>query len=40
VFNRPPDWALTGVATAMIVTVFASAFFMFKRMDKYFADVI
>jgi lipopolysaccharide transport system permease protein len=40
VFNRPPDWALTGVASAMIVAVFASAFFMFKRMDKYFADVI
>jgi homopolymeric O-antigen transport system permease protein len=40
VFNRPPDWALTGVAAAMIVAVFASAFYMFKRMDKYFADVI
>jgi hypothetical protein len=28
------------VAGAIIVVVFGSAFFMFKRMDKYFADVI
>ena len=40
VFNRPPDWTLTFVAAAIIVVVFASAFVMFKRMDKYFADVI
>jgi len=40
VFNRSPDWVLTSVAAAIIVAVFASAFFAFKRMDKYFADVI
>jgi homopolymeric O-antigen transport system permease protein len=40
VFNRAPDWPLTAIAAAMIAVVFASAFFMFKRMDKYFADVI
>jgi lipopolysaccharide transport system permease protein len=40
VFNRAPDWPLTAVAAAIIAAVFASAFIMFKRMDKYFADVI
>ena len=40
VFNQPPDWTLTFVAASIIVVVFASAFVMFKRMDKYFADVI
>ena len=40
VFDRPPDWALTTIATAIIGAVFASSFLMFKRMDKYFADVI
>jgi lipopolysaccharide transport system permease protein len=40
VFNRAPDWPLTAIAAAIIAVVFSSAFFMFKRMDKYFADVI
>ena len=40
VFNRAPDWSLTAVAAAIIGVVFASAFVLFKRMDKYFADVI
>ncbi len=40
VFNRPPDWQLTGISAVMIVAVFAIAFVTFKRMDKYFADVI
>jgi lipopolysaccharide transport system permease protein len=40
VFNRAPDWPLTAVAAAIIAAVFVSAFIMFKRMDKYFADVI
>jgi lipopolysaccharide transport system permease protein len=40
VFNREPDWSLTAIAAAIIAVVFSSAFFMFKRMDKYFADVI
>jgi lipopolysaccharide transport system permease protein len=40
VFNRAPDWPLTAVATVIIVTIFAAACVMFKRMDKYFADVI
>jgi lipopolysaccharide transport system permease protein len=40
VFNRAPDWSITAVATTIILAVFASACVMFKRMDKYFADVI
>lgn len=40
VFNRAPDWGLTAMATATILVVLVAAFFMFKRMDKYFADVI
>jgi lipopolysaccharide transport system permease protein len=40
VFGRAPDWQLTAISAATILVVFAIAFFMFKRMDKYFADVI
>jgi len=40
VFNRAPDVPLTAVATAFTVGLFAVAFVTFKRMDKYFADVI
>jgi len=40
VFGRAPDWPLTGVSAGMTLALFAAAFFMFKRMDKYFADVI
>jgi lipopolysaccharide transport system permease protein len=40
VFNRAPDWTITAVSTAIILAVFVSACVMFKRMDKYFADVI
>jgi homopolymeric O-antigen transport system permease protein len=40
VFNRAPDWPLTAVAAVVIVTLFAAATVLFKRMDKFFADVI
>jgi lipopolysaccharide transport system permease protein len=40
VFGRAPDWQLTAISAAMILGVFVVAFVMFKRMDKYFADVI
>jgi lipopolysaccharide transport system permease protein len=40
VFGRAPDWALVGVSAAIIVSLFVAAFVSFKRMDKYFADVI
>ena len=40
VFGRAPDWTLTAVSAAMTLVLFVVAFGMFKRMDKYFADVI
>jgi homopolymeric O-antigen transport system permease protein len=40
VFNRPPDFSLTLLSTVLIAGLFAASFAAFKRMDKYFADVI
>ena len=40
VFGRPPDWTLVATSAAIIAVMFVGAFVMFKRMDRYFADVI
>jgi len=40
VFGRPPDWTLTAVSASITLALLVAAFVMFKRMDKYFADVI
>jgi lipopolysaccharide transport system permease protein len=40
VFGREPDWAVVGVSAALSVFVFVLAITLFKRTDKYFADVI
>lgn len=40
VFNRPPDWALVGLAAVIIVVLLVSSFALFKALDRYFADVI
>jgi ABC-type polysaccharide/polyol phosphate export permease len=40
VFGRAPDWTLTAISASMTLVLLAGAFVMFKRMDKYFADVI
>jgi len=40
VYGREPDWALLGVSAALSATVLVGAFVLFKRLDKYFADVI
>jgi lipopolysaccharide transport system permease protein len=40
VFGRAPDWTLVGVSAAITLVLFVAAFISFKRMDKYFADVI
>ena len=40
VFGRAPDWTLTAISASMAVAIFGGAFVMYKRMDKYFADVI
>ena len=40
VYGREPDWALLGVSAALSAAVLVGAFVLFKRLDKYFADVI
>jgi len=40
VFGRAPDWRLVGVSATVTVVLFMAAWVLFKRMDKYFADVI
>ena len=40
VFGRAPDWALVGTSAAITLMLFAAAFVAFKKMDRYFADVI
>ena len=40
VFDRSPDWTVVGVSAALIVTLFVLSLVLFKRTDKYFADVI
>ena len=40
VFGREPDWYVVGISAALSMTVFACALLLFKRTDKYFADVI
>jgi lipopolysaccharide transport system permease protein len=40
VFDRAPDLPLTAISGAITLALFAGAFYAFKRMDKYFADVI
>lgn len=40
VFGREPDWTVVGISAVLILTVFTGAVLLFKRTDKYFADVI
>ena len=40
IFDRAPNWNVVLVSAAITVVLFVSAFVMFKKMDKYFADVI
>lgn len=40
VFGRAPDWPLVGVAATITMALLIVALALFKRMDKYFADVI
>jgi lipopolysaccharide transport system permease protein len=40
VFGRAPDWTLAGSSGALTLAILVAAFVTFKRMDKYFADVI
>ena len=40
VFGREPDWRVVGISVALILAVFIGSLTLFKRTDKYFADVI
>ncbi len=40
VFGRAPEWPLVATSAAMSVGLLVVALVAFKRMDKYFADVI
>jgi lipopolysaccharide transport system permease protein len=40
VFGRAPEWDVVGISAALIVGVFVAALVLFKKTDKYFADVI
>jgi lipopolysaccharide transport system permease protein len=39
-FDREPEWAVVGVSAAIIVSLFVVSVVLFKKADKYFADVI
>ena len=39
-FDREPEWFVVGISAALIVTLFVVALIVFKKTDKYFADVI
>jgi lipopolysaccharide transport system permease protein len=39
-FGREPEWPVVGVSAAMIAGLFAASVVVFKKADKYFADVI
>ena len=40
VFGREPEWGVVGISAALISIIFVIGVVLFKRTDKYFADVI
>ena len=40
VYGREPEWQLLWLSAALTLMTLAGAFVLFKRLDKYFADVI
>jgi homopolymeric O-antigen transport system permease protein len=40
VYGRAPDWSLLGLSAMLTAVMLIGAFALFKRLDKYFADVI
>ena len=40
IFNRAPEWGVVGVSAALILTLLTASAILFKKTDKYFADVI
>ena len=40
VFGREPDWQVVAMSTTLITAILVTGIMLFKRTDKYFADVI
>jgi len=40
VFNRAPEWDVVGISAALILGLLLCSAILFKKSDKYFADVI
>jgi lipopolysaccharide transport system permease protein len=40
VYGREPDWQLFGLSASLAIGTFVVAFVLFKKIDRYFADVI
>jgi lipopolysaccharide transport system permease protein len=40
VFGREPNWGVVGVSALLIAVIFTTGVVLFKKTDKYFADVI
>lgn len=40
VFGRAPEWNVVAISASIIVALFLSSLLLFKKTDKYFADVI
>jgi lipopolysaccharide transport system permease protein len=40
VFGSEPEWSVVGMSAAMITAIFVIGVVLFKKTDKYFADVI
>jgi len=40
VYGRAPDWGLLALSASLTLASCVGAFILFKRLDKYFADVI
>jgi len=38
--HQPVDWLLLGISTGIIIMIFTSGMYYFRRMEKTFADVI
>jgi lipopolysaccharide transport system permease protein len=38
--HMPVDWFLLGISTSIIVMIFISGMYYFRRMEKTFADVV
>ncbi len=38
--HQPIDWSLLSLSTAIIIVIFISGLYYFRRMERYFADVV